>query len=105
MLEKIKLGNPIHVKVPKSPTSAAAAKTLVRLLSKDVAAKAETKRQLLLRERHNRVKIRGGRTWTVRLIKFRPLKGVVGESGTILATYDVMAALRSVLRFIEVTKA
>ena len=104
MLEKIAPGSRVTVKVVKYPTSSSATKTLVRLLSKDEQVKAENKRLRDIRRKQNKPTRRGGRIWLSRLIKQRPVKGQVGESGTITATTDVLTDLRSVSRFVEVKK-
>ena len=45
------------------------------------------------------------RVWEGRLPKQRPVTGSLGESGTILASTDVLADLKSVERFVEVSAA
>ena len=103
-LKKITPGSQIQVKVVKHPTSAAAAKTLVRVLSKDESIKAENKRLRKSRDRHFRAKRRGGRDYNLYVVKQRPVEGAVGETGTVIASSDVLTDLRSVSRFIEVAK-
>jgi hypothetical protein len=105
MLDKIAPGSKVSVKVTKKPTNAAAAKTLVRLLSKDRAHKANTERLRKARVKHFSQNRRGGRFWDVNVVKQHPLDGSIGESGTITATLDVLRDLASVSRFVEVTKA
>ena len=105
MSDQINQGSRIDVKIVKSPTTAAAAKTLVRVLSKDAKNAAENKRIAKVRRKHFRTKRRGGRPYPIHMIKLRPLKGRVGESGTVLATSDVLMDLQSVSRFIEVSLA
>lgn len=98
-------GTTINVKVVKQPSSERAAKTLVRLLSKSPEAKAEDKRLTSLRKKHYTPGRRGGRLYAGHMPKLRPLKGEVGEQGTILATPDVLRDLGSVERFVEVAAA
>lgn len=98
-------GTTITVKVTKQPTNAAAAKTLVRILSKSEDAKAEDKRLTSLRKKHYTPGRRGGRWYSGRMPKLRPLKGDVGEQGTILASPDVIRDLGSVERFVEIAEA
>lgn len=105
MLDKIKPGSRIKLKVRQTPRKVAAAKTIVRLLSKDEAIRRENQRLRKIRDTHLRFKTRGGRPWGVRLIKQRPVKGQAGESGTILATVDVLRDLRSIERFVDISTA
>jgi len=101
----IKPGSSVLVKVVKPPTNAAATKTIVRLLSKDKTVMKENKRQQQIRKRLYAPQARGGRTYGGYIVKQHPVKGVVGEQGTITASLDVMQDLKSVERFVEVTKA
>lgn len=105
MLQEIKPGSRIHVKIASAPTNVAAAKTLVRLLRKDKAAAMEDRRQTRLRKIHYKPGRRGGRLYGGHMVKIENLKGVIGEEGTITATADVLTDLKSVSRFIEVTAA
>lgn len=105
MLDKITPGSRVNVKIVKQPTNTAAAKTLVRVLSKDQDVTAENKRLRKSRDRHFRTHQRGGRQWAVRVVKQRPVRGEVGEAGTVTATHDVINDLRSVERFVEVSAA
>ena len=105
MYDDIEPGTSIHVKIARQPTNEAATKTLVRLLSKDPAVRQENKRTAKLRKVHYNPARRGGRLYGGRMIKLRPVKGRPGEEGTIAATADVLADLKSVGRFVEVTKA
>ena len=98
-------GKTIHVKIVKRPSNAAAIKTLVRLLSKDQAVKKDVQRLRKIRRTQTCKAQRGGRQWTIRMVKQRPVKGSVGESGTITATLDVLADLKRVARFVEIQKA
>ena len=103
----IQPGTTVDVKVVKQPTSAAASKTLTRLLSKDAGHAAEQKRHAKVRKRAQWKSPRGGRwrVWESRLAKQRPVTGSSGESGQITASYDVLQDLRSVERFVEVSPA
>jgi hypothetical protein len=105
MLENITPGSKVNVKVTKRPTNQAAAKTIVRLLSKSKAAKLENERLRKARKAHFSQNRRGGRFWDVNVVKQHPLTGALGESKTITATLDVLTDLKSVSRFVEVTKA
>lgn len=100
-------GTKINVKIVKQPTNAAASKTLARLLSKDPAAIAENKRHARIRKKAQWMSTRGGRwrIWESRLAKQHPVKGRLGEEGTLVASYDVLKDLPSVARFVEVTPA
>ena len=105
MYEDIQLGSSIHVKVASQPTSVAAAKTIVRVLSKSKDVREENKRLAKLRKVHYKPSRRGGRLYGGRMVKLRPVKGELGEEGTVAATADVLADLASVSRFVAVTKA
>ena len=105
MIDDIAPGSRIQVKIIKTPKSASAAKTLVRLLSKDEQVYNERKRLSRIRTTRFKTKRRGGRHWPQHLVKQHPVKGVVGESGTIQATVDVLPDLKSVSRFIDVSAA
>ena len=105
MIDDIAPGSRIQVKIVKTPTSAAAAKTLVRLLSKDDRVYEEKKRLDRVRVSGFRTIRRGGRLWPIHLVKRQPVRPVAGEIGTIRATVDVLPDLKSVSRFIDVSKA
>lgn len=104
-LNEIKVGSHVHVHVVKTPRRSAAAKTLVRLLSKDVEVKHNDRRLRKVRRSGLRLKQRGGRRWAVRMVKQRSVVGQAGESGTIAATVDVLADLASVAGFVQVSNA
>jgi len=105
MVNDIQTGSRINLKVVKQPTSTSASKTIVRLLSKDLSVVAENKRLRKVRDKNIEWRPRGGRLWGVRLKKQFPVKGNIGDSGTIVATYDVIKDLQSVSRFLEVSTA
>jgi len=103
--KNIALGSKIKLTVVKTPTNAAAAKTIVRLLWKDPVAKEHDRRLTKLRERDYNPDRRGGRLYGGRVVKQNPVKAVPGSTGTITATADVLAALPKLARFVEVAKA
>ena len=106
MLDDIKPGSDIQIKVVKRPTNAAAAKTLVRVLAKDPTHKAEFDRLAKVRRRGYNPQPRGGRTYAGHVvIRKKPVTGSLGEQGTVKATVDVIRDLRSVQRFVEVSAA
>ncbi|MBI1338537.1 MAG: hypothetical protein GC164_16460 [Phycisphaera sp.] len=105
MLDKIAPGSKINVKIVKAPTSARATKTLVKLLSKDAAVKKDNARLRAARKKNLAYGNRGGRQWAINVPKQRPVTGKIGEAGTFLATLDVLTELKSVERFVEVSKA
>lgn len=100
-------GTTVTVKVVKEPNSAAARKTLVRLLSKDPEVVKENKRLKKVRKVNQTFSTRGGRwrVWEGRLVKQNPVAGNVGEAGTILASVDVLTDLKSVEKYVEVSAA
>lgn len=105
MLDKIAPGTTVQVKVVKKPTSAAAGKTIVRLFSKDKSVKKDNERLRKARKTHFSQNRRGGRFWDVNVVKQHPVTAELGTSKTIVATLDVLTDLKSVSRFVEVTKA
>ncbi|MCC6580602.1 MAG: hypothetical protein IT440_09180 [Phycisphaeraceae bacterium] len=105
MTQDIRIGSNVCVKIVKRPTNASAVKTLVRLLSKDQKVKLENRRLGKSKVSHRRTKQRGGRVWEINAVKLRPVKGCLGETGTILATADVLTDLQSVSKFVEVSVA
>lgn len=104
-MSDIKPGSKISVKIIKRPTSAAGVKTVVRLLSKDHTIIAENARLKKTRKNHFRQSRRGGRFWDVNVVKQHPVKGLEGETGTFMATLDVLTDLKSIEKFVEVTAA
>lgn len=103
----IQPGTTVNIKIVKRPTNEGARKTLVRLLSKDADVITENKRHKKVRKSNQTHSPRGGRwrVWEGRLAKQRPVSGALGESGTILATVDVLVDLNSVGKFVEVSAA
>ena len=106
-MSDIAAGTRVIIKIVKQPTNAAAIKTLVRLLSKDAVVKGHNARHRGIRKRQETMSPRGGRwrVWESRLAKQHPVKGAVGDQGTITASVDVLRDLNSVKRFVEVTAA
>ncbi len=98
-------GSKINVKVTQRPSNAAAAKTIVRLLSKNPDVQAENERQRRIRARGIRWNARGGRLWGTRMVKQPAVKAEAGVEKTITASLDVLRDLKSVERFVEVTAA
>jgi len=105
MLDKITPGSKINVKIVKQPTNAAASKTLVRVLAKDPVVFAEHARQDKIRKKNYSPSRRGGRLYGGRVVKQHPVKGILGEAGTVTATLSVLRDLGSVERFVEVSEA
>jgi len=105
MLDTITPGSKVKLTVTRTPNRQAAAKTLVRLLSKDADHKHEDRLMSKLRAKHYSPQRRGGRLYGGHMQKLRRLKGEQGESGTIVASPDVLRDLASVQRFIEVKSA
>jgi len=105
MADQIAPGTKVVVKVVKQPTNAAASKTITRILSKDRGVKRENERLRRSRASARVYAARGGREWAINHPKQRPVKGELGESGTVVATYDVIKDLGSVEKFVEVTPA
>ena len=105
MLDDIQVGQNIQVKVVKTPTNAAARKTIVRVLNKDPEAQQRAQTQRDIRDLHNKPTARGGREWISRIPVQPASKAETGETGTLRATYDVLRDLKSVERFVEVQAA
>ena len=104
-MDKIASGSRVRVEVVTPPTNAAAVKTLKRVLVKDPDHAENQKIQKRGRV-HGRVGLRrGGRIYNLHPRKRHVVEGKVGESGTVLASGDVMADLKSVQRFIKVEPA
>lgn len=96
-------GKKITIKVVKTPTNAGAKKTIARILAKDEVVAAEHKRQKNIRTAGYNPKRRGGRYYAGHIVKQHPIKGEVGEQGTIVATCDVIRDLRGIERFLEIS--
>lgn len=95
-------GSLVQVKVIKQPSNAAATKTLIRVLGKDAQARIEDQRLRKIRRKGYRPRRRGGRLYGGHLVKLRPIRAQIGESGILTATVDVLRDLGSVQRFVEV---
>lgn len=105
MLDKIKPGARVNVKVAKAPTNEAARKTLVRVLSKSDQVKARNAHLRKVRDAKYNPSMRGGRLYGGRMIKLPAIKPDRGVEQTLTATVDVLVDLKSVGRFVEVTPA
>lgn len=105
MLVDIEPGTKVSIKVAKTPTNAAAEKTLSRLFAKDLANRKARQNRKKLRQNAIELRRRGGRLWAVRPKAPRLAQPVEGAVCTLLATSDVIADLRSVNRFIDVSPA
>ncbi|MFQ5424486.1 MAG: hypothetical protein ACE5F9_10960 [Phycisphaerae bacterium] len=99
MLADTQPGTTIQITVAKQPTNAAAAKTLVRLFSKDPARRKVLRRTKTMFQRAVRTRQRGGRQWAIRPRRLRPVPPC-GESCTIPATPDVLRDLVRLERFV-----
>lgn len=98
-------GTKVTVKIKKTPTNAAAAKTLSRLFAKGPGApRARRFRKKLLAGSMD-VRRRGGRPWEVRQKAPALFNPAPGDACTILATCDVINDLRSVAAFVEISPA
>lgn len=104
-LNDVKIGDTIKVTVANEPTSLAAGKTLARVLGKDPDAAKANRLQARVRAKNYNPRRRGGRLYSGRVPKQHIRKGILGETGTVRATLDVIRDLRSVERFIEVQPA
>jgi hypothetical protein len=98
-------GSKVCIKVAKTPTNEAAAKTLSRIFAKDVNSRNARKRRKQLRDSEIVDHRRGGRPWYYRPHAPRLFQPIKGASCTILVTTDVIGDMRSVSRFIEVAAA
>jgi hypothetical protein len=96
-------GSTIVLKIKKTPTSAAAAKTLSRLFAKDPANKKRLAARKATRARHQIPARRGGRIWLGKSPAPRLVQPVEGDTCTLLATTDVLRDLGSVSRFVNVS--
>ncbi|NJL30600.1 MAG: hypothetical protein HC898_02625 [Phycisphaerales bacterium] len=105
MSQSIVPGTKVQIKLVKSPTSAAAKKTIVRLLRKDAAVMGNADRLRKARKTHTTEHPRGGRMWSVRVPAIEPVQLTPGTTGTIVASLDVLTDLKSIARFVEVTPA
>ncbi|MEM6550900.1 MAG: hypothetical protein AAF750_02000 [Planctomycetota bacterium] len=106
-LTDIAPGTDVKVTITKTPTNAAAEKTLLRILHKDPAVAAEQKRLQKSRRKNEKLTVRGGRlrVWEHRQVKIASASATAGTTGTLKATVDVLRDLASVARFVDVTPA
>ncbi len=106
-MPEITPGTTVSVEVTKKPSSVAAQKTVVRLLSKD--ADVIKRNQNLARSRNaNPIKVqRGGRVraWSTRHPKLDIVDAVPGTTATFIAGYQELRDLASVERFVKISKA
>ena len=105
MLDDITLGSQVTMKVVKTPTNIAAAKTLVRLLCRDPQVKARNDYLRKVRQAKYAPKRRGGRLYGGRMVKLKPVEAKAGVQGQFRCSADILGDLRSVSKFIEVVKA
>lgn len=103
----LKPGQTVKVTVKAQPTNAAATKTLVRLLSKDVEAAKRNARIKRGRLANPTLSPRGGRwrVWEHRQPKKFVVHGKPGETGTFFAGVQELRELQSVERFVDVEAA
>lgn len=104
-LSDVKPGSKINIKIVHRPTNIAASKTLERVLCKDPEHASEVQRHRKIRGKQTPSKQRGGREWVQRMVKQHPVVGTIGESGTVVASLDVLKDLKRVQRFIEIEAA
>ena len=103
--QDVSMGSQARVEIIKTPSNAAALKTVRRILAKDERIAANKRRAKESRAGSMRVKQRGGRPWEHRPKMKHAVDGVVGEAGTVKVTQDVLNDLKSVSRFVKVTAA
>jgi hypothetical protein len=103
MAAEIKPGSTVNIKVTKTPTNEAAAKTLSRIFAKAPGTRRLRVFRKKLRTEKMDVRRRGGRPWEVRQKAPRLIQPVAGDTCAVRATCDVIKDLGSVKRFIEVT--
>ena len=100
-------GTNVTVKIIRQPNSAAAQKTLVRLLSKDREVVKRDDKLARIRKAGQTKSPRGGRwrVWESRQPKIRTITGTAGESGTFFAGSQEVRDLKSVEKYVEVSAA
>ena len=105
MAVQIAVGSKVCIKVLKSPRSTAGRKTLLRVLMKD----EHLKKRHEINSRHRRSAIEqrrhAGRPWFVIPKKATPVKAVPGDEATVLATVDVVADLKKLAQYVEISPA
>lgn len=97
-------GKTVSVEVLAAPTSAAARKTLVRVLNKDPQIAHRRRRQTRKRPSWQTWR-RGGRMWHHQMKTRSPVQLTPGSRYSLLATVDVIRDLESVGRWVKVTRA
>jgi hypothetical protein len=98
----VKPGSTVTIQIKAKPRSAAASKTLARVLRKDPSVATQKRRQKRLRPSLQQRR-RGGRWWSHRM---RSTAGVAMDPGcrySVRATVDVIRDLESVSRWVEVS--
>lgn len=95
-------GTPVEVEIVAAPTSAAAAKTLVRVLHRAPEVKREQARLRKVRDTNAITRVRSGRPWKVAVPTQRSVEPTVGTTHKLIATYQALRDLRSVERFVRV---
>ena len=97
-------GTTVTVTVTKNPQSAAARKTLVRLLSKDPEVVKRDDKLERIRKAGQTKSPRGGRwrVWESRQPKIRTVTGVEGETNTFFAGSAEVRDLKSVEKYVDV---
>ncbi len=105
MAVDIQPGSTVKVKVTKTPTNEAAAKTLSRIFARaEGGLKARKNRKELI---HSAIVMarRGGRPWAVRPKAPRLFQPTKGADCTLFTTCGLIGDLNSVERFIEIEPA
>lgn len=105
MSVNISPGTQINIKVIKTPTNEAAAKTLSRIFAKGPGARKLRETRKALRSNAMDVRRRGGRPWEVRQKAPRLFMPQKGDACSVRATCALLGDLRSVASFVEVASA
>jgi hypothetical protein len=95
-------GSKVRIKVSKTPTNEAAAKTLSRIFAKNLTDRGARRRRRALRQSEMRLHRRGGRPWAYLPQAPRLFQPTKDAACTVLVTPDLLGDLRSVARFIQV---
>lgn len=104
-LSDIQPGTTLKIDVVAEPTNQAAKKTIARVLGKDATIAQGNRLQSRIRRKNYNPQMRGGRLYSGKVVKQHLVKSTIGESGTVIATSDVLRDLNSVKRFIAVSAA